>query len=244
MAAAMVGSIFSSDSWNNVTFIAGEIKNPQRNIGLSLFLGTSIVTLIYISANLMYLHVLPMHDIAFAENDRVAIAAANAVLGNIGTIVIAVMIMISTFGCNNGLILAGSRVYYTMAKDGLFFKKTATLNKNQVPAYGLWIQALVASLLCLSGKYGDLLTMVSFIVVIFYVLTIIGIFILRKKEPDMPRPYKAFGYPILPAIYIIMATTFCIGLVYTEPKYSLWGLVITLLGIPLYYIALRNKKTE
>ncbi len=244
MAAAMVGSIFSSDSWNNVTFIAGEIKNPQRNIGLSLFLGTSIVTLIYISANLMYLHVLPLQAIAFAENDRVAIAAANAVLGNIGTIVIAVMIMISTFGCNNGLILAGARVYYTMAKDGLFFKKTGTLNKNEVPAYGLWIQALVASLLCLSGKYGDLLTMVSFIVVIFYVLTIIGIFILRKKEPNMPRPYKAFGYPFLPAIYIIMATVFCIGLVYTEPKYSLWGLVITLLGIPLYYIALRNQKSE
>ena len=243
MAAAMVGSIFSSDSWNNVTFIAGEIKNPQRNIGLSLFLGTSIVTLIYISANLMYLHALPLQAIAFAENDRVAITAANAVLGNIGTIVIAVMIMISTFGCNNGLILAGARVYYTMAKDGLFFKKTGTLNKNEVPAYGLWIQALVASLLCLSGKYGDLLTMGSFIVVIFYVLTIIGIFILRKKEPNMARPYKAFGYPFLPAIYIIMATVFCVGLVYTEPKYSLWGLVITLLGIPLYYIALRNKKT-
>ena len=204
MAAAMVGSIFSSDSWNNVTFIAGEIKNPQRNIGLSLFLGTSIVTLIYISANLMYLHVLPLQAIAFAENDRVAIAAANAVLGNIGTIVIAVMIMISTFGCNNGLILAGARVYYTMAKDGLFFKKTGSLNKNEVPAYGLWIQALVASLLCLSGKYGDLLTMVSFIVVIFYVLTIIGIFILRKKEPNLPRPYKAFGYPFLPIFYIIM----------------------------------------
>lgn len=244
MAAAMVGSIFSSDSWNNVTFIAGEIKNPQKNIGLSLFLGTSIVTLIYISANLMYLYVLPMQEIAFAENDRVAITAANAVLGNAGTIVIAVMIMISTFGCNNGLILAGSRVYYTMAKDGLFFKKTAELNKNEVPAYGLWIQCLVASLLCLSGKYGDLLTMVSFIVVIFYILTIIGIFILRKKEPDTPRPYKAFGYPVLPAMYIIMATVFCIGLVYTKPFYSLWGLVITLIGIPLYYIALRNKKTQ
>lgn len=244
MAAAMVGSIFSSDSWNNVTFIAGEIKNPQRNIGLSLFLGTSIVTLIYISANLMYLYVLPLNEMAFAENDRVAITAANAVLGNIGTIVIAVMIMVSTFGCNNGLILAGSRVYYTMAKDGLFFKKAGTLNKNEVPSYGLWIQALVASLLCLSGKYGDLLTMVSFIVVIFYVLTIIGIFILRKKEPNLPRPYKAFGYPLLPAIYIVMATIFCIGLVYTKPFYSLWGLVITLIGIPLYYLALRNQKTN
>jgi APA family basic amino acid/polyamine antiporter len=242
MSAAMVGSIFSSDSWNTVTFIAGEIKNPQRNIGLSLFLGTSIVTLIYISTNLMYLHVLPLNEIAFAENDRVAIAAANKVMGNIGTIVIAVMIMISTFGCNNGLILTGSRVYYTMAKDGLFFKKTGELNKNEVPAYGLWIQALVASILCLSGKYGDLLTMVSFVGVLFYILTIVGIFILRKKEPNLPRPYKAIGYPVLPIIYIVMASVFCVGLVYAQPKYSLWGLGITLLGLPLYYIALSNKK--
>lgn len=243
MAAAMVGSIFSSDAWNNVTFIAGEIKNPKRNIGLSLFLGTSIVTLIYISANLMYLHVLPIQQIAFAENNRVAISAANAVLGNAGTIVIAVMIMISTFGCNNGLILAGARVYYTMAQDGLFFKKAGTLNKNAVPAWALWAQCIVAGLLCLSGRYEDLLTMVSFVVVIFYVLTIIGIFILRKKEPDTPRPYKAFGYPILPIIYIFMATVFCIGLIYTEPIYSLSGLAITLIGIPLYFIALRNKKS-
>jgi APA family basic amino acid/polyamine antiporter len=243
MAAAMVGSIFSSDAWNNVTFIAGEIKNPKRNIGLSLFLGTSIVTLIYISANLMYLHVLPIQQIAFAENNRVAISAANAVLGNAGTIVIAVMIMISTFGCNNGLILAGARVYYTMAQDGLFFKKAGSLNKNAVPAWALWAQCIVASLLCLSGRYEDLLTMVSFVVVIFYVLTIIGIFILRKKEPETPRPYKAFGYPILPIIYILMATVFCVGLIYTEPIYSLSGLAITLIGIPLYFIALRNKKS-
>ena len=243
MAAAMVGSIFISDAWNNVTFIAGEIKNPKRNIGLSLFLGTSIVTLIYISANLMYLHVLPIQQIAFAENNRVAISAANAVLGNAGTIVIAVMIMISTFGCNNGLILAGARVYYTMAQDGLFFKKAGSLNKNAVPAWALWAQCIVASLLCLSGRYEDLLTMVSFVVVIFYVLTIIGIFILRKKEPETPRPYKAFGYPILPIIYILMATVFCVGLIYTEPIYSLSGLAITFIGIPLYFIALRNKKS-
>lgn len=244
VAAAMVGSIFSSDSWNNVTFIAGEIKNPQRNIGLSLFLGTLIVTLIYITANLMYLHVLPLQSIAFAENDRVAVTAANQIFGNAGTIVIAVMIMISTFGCNNGLILAGARVYYTMAQDGLFFKKTAELNKNAVPAYALWIQCIVASLLCLSGKYGDLLTMVSFVVVIFYVLTIIGIFILRKKQPDLPRPYKAFGYPVLPIIYIILASLFCVGLVWASPTYSLWGLAITLFGIPLYYLAVRNKKQQ
>ncbi len=242
IAAAMVGSIFSSDSWNNVTFIAGEIKNPQRNIGLSLFLGTLIVTLIYVTANLMYLHVLPLQQIAYAENDRVAVVAANAIFGNAGTIVIAVMIMISTFGCNNGLILAGARVYYTMAKDGLFFKKTGELNKNAVPEYALWIQCFVASLLCLSGKYGDLLTMVSFVVVIFYVLTIIGIFILRKKLPDAPRPYKAFGYPILPLIYIVMATIFCIGLVWTSATYSLWGLGITAIGVPLYYLAVNNQK--
>ncbi len=245
IAAAMVGSIFSSDSWNNVTFIAGEIKNPKRNIGLSLFFGTGIVTLIYITANLMYLNVLPLQSIAFAENDRVAVSAANAIFGNAGTIVIAVMIMISTFGCNNGLILAGARVYYTMAKDGLFFKKTGELNKNAVPAYALWIQCVVAGLLCLSGKYGDLLTMVSFIVVIFYILTIIGIFILRKKRPDIERPYKAFGYPVLPAIYVILALLFCGGLVWASPTYSLWGLGITLLGIPLYYVAVGNsKKTE
>ena len=245
IAAAMVGSIFSSDSWNNVTFIAGEIKNPQRNIGLSLFFGTLIVTIIYITANLMYLHVLPLQSIAYAENDRVAVTAANAIFGNAGTIVIAVMIMISTFGCNNGLILAGARVYYTMAKDGLFFKKTGELNKNAVPEYALWIQCLVAGLLCLSGKYGDLLTMVSFIVVIFYVLTIIGIFILRKKLPNAERPYKAFGYPVLPAIYIVLAVLFCCGLVWVSPTYSLWGLGITMLGIPLYYLAVSNtKKTD
>ena len=242
VAAAMVGSIFSSDSWNNVTFIAGEIKNPQRNIGLSLFFGTLIVTLIYVTANLMYLHVLPLQQIAYAENDRVAVTAANAIFGNAGTIVIAVMIMISTFGCNNGLILAGARVYYTMAKDGLFFKKTGELNKNAVPEYALWLQCLVAGILCLSGKYGDLLTMVSFIVVIFYVLTIIGIFILRKKLPNAERPYRAFGYPVLPLIYILLATVFCIGLVWTSPTYSLWGLGITALGVPLYYIAVSNKK--
>jgi APA family basic amino acid/polyamine antiporter len=241
IAAAMVGSIFSSDSWNNVTFIAGEIKNPQRNIGLSLFLGTLIVTIIYVSANLMYISVLPLHEVAFAQQDRVAVAASNAIFGNIGTYVIAVMIMISTFGCNNGLILAGARVYYTMAQDGLFFKKAGTLNKNSVPAWALWAQCIVASILCLSGKYGDLLDMVAFVVVIFYVLTIIGIFILRKKRPDINRPYKAFGYPVLPIIYIIMGIAFCIALIFQKPVYAGWGLAIMLMGIPLYYIAKRGS---
>ncbi len=242
IAASMVGSIFSSDAWNNVTFIAGEIKNPKRNIGLSLFLGTLMVTIIYICTNLMYVSVLPLNDIAFAPQDRVAVSASNAIFGDAGTYVIAVMIMISTFGCNNGLILAGARVYYTMAKDGLFFKRTGQLNKNAVPEYALWIQAIVASLLCLSGKYGDLLTMVSFVVVIFYVLTIIGIFILRRKRPDVDRPYKAFGYPVLPAFYILLAVAFCAGLLWTSPTYSLWGLAIMLLGIPLFYVAVSQQK--
>ncbi len=243
IAASMVGSIFSSDAWNNVTFIAGEIKNPKRNIGLSLFLGTLIVTVIYIAANLMYLSVLPLNEIANAPADRVAVAASNVIFGNIGTYVIAVMIMVSTFGCNNGLILAGARVYYTMAQDGLFFKNAGKLNKNAVPAWALWAQCVVAGLLCLSGRYGDLLDMVSFIVVIFYILTIIGIFILRKKRPEIERPYKAFGYPVLPAIYILMGTCFCVMLIIYKPNFTWPGLIITLIGIPLYYIALRNKKT-
>ena len=241
IAAAMVGSIFSSDSWNNVTFIAGEIKNPHRNIGLSLFLGTLIVTLIYVSANLMYLSVLPLQDIAFAQQDRVAVTASTAIFGDVGNMLIAIMIMISTFGCNNGLILAGARVYYTMAQDGLFFKKAAALNKHSVPEWALWVQCAVASLLCLSGRYGDLLDMVAFVVVIFYVLTIIGIFVLRKKRPEMERPYKAWGYPILPAIYILLGISFCIALIFQKPLYAGWGLGIALLGIPIYFVALRKK---
>jgi basic amino acid/polyamine antiporter, APA family len=246
IAAAMVGSIFSSDAWNNVTFIAGEIKNPKRNIGLSLFLGTLIVTVIYVCANLMYTAVLPLDEIASAPQDRVAVAASNSIFGdfggNIGTYVIAVMIMISTFGCNNGLILAGARVYYTMAKDRLFFKNAGTLNKHAVPEWALWAQCVVASILCLSGKYGDLLDMISFVVVIFYVLTIAGIFILRKKRPDAERPYKAFGYPVLPAIYIIMGLAFCMLLLMYKPVYTMWGLGISLIGIPIYYIAVSNRK--
>jgi APA family basic amino acid/polyamine antiporter len=244
IAASMVGSIFSSDSWNNVTFIAGEMKNPQRNIGLSLFLGTLTVTLIYVATNVMYTGVLPLHEIANAEKDRVAVAASNVIFGNVGTLVIAVMIMISTFGCNNGLILAGARVYYTMAKDGVFFKRTGTLNENAVPEFGLWIQCLVASILCLSGRYGDLLDMISFVVVIFYVLTIIGIYILRVKRPNAERPYKAFGYPVLPAIYVIMGLAFCTLLIIYKPQYTWPGLIIVLIGIPIYYISQRNVKNE
>ncbi len=242
IAAAMVGSIFSSDSWNNVTFIAGEIKNPKKNIGLSLFLGTLIVTVIYVTANLMYLHVLPLKEIAFPEGERVAVAVSNSIFGSNGSIVIALMIMISTFGCNNGLILAGARVYYTMANDGLFFKKTGTLNKHAVPEYALWLQCIVASIMCLSGGYGDLLDMISFVVVLFYALTIVGIGVLRKKRPGIERPYKAFGYPVLPAIYIILALTFCVFLIMMKPVYAGAGLGIVLVGIPLYYIAVARKK--
>jgi basic amino acid/polyamine antiporter, APA family len=244
IAAAMVGSIFSSDAWNNVTFIAGEMRNPKRDIGLSLFFGTLIVTVIYISVNLVYTGVLPLHDIATATKDRVAVSASQVIFGNVGTIIIALMIMVSTFGCNNGLILAGARVYYTMAKDGLFFKKTGELNKFSVPQFGLWIQCLVASILCLSGKYGDLLDMISFVVVIFYMLTIIGIFILRSKRPDAERPYKAFGYPVLPAIYIIMGLAFCTLLILYKGQYAWGGLVIVLIGIPIYYISRSNTTHE
>jgi APA family basic amino acid/polyamine antiporter len=236
IAAAMVGSIFSSDSWNNVTFIAGEIKNPQRNIGLSLALGTIIVTVIYVLTNVMYTGVLTLEEMASSEKDRVAVTASNMIFGNAGTVIIAIMIMISTFGCNNGLIMSGARVYYSMAKDGLFFRKVGQLNSKAVPAFGLWIQCLIASLWALSGKYGNLLDMISFVVVVFYMLTIVGIFILRRQRPDAPRPYKAFGYPFLPIIYIIMGVAFCVLLIIYKPEYTWPGLIIVLLGIPVYYL--------
>ncbi len=239
--SAMVGSLFSSDAWNNVTFIAGEMKNPSRNIGLSLFFGVLIVTVIYILMNLMYVATLSMEEIATASQDRVAVAAALKIFGSGGAVIIAAMIMISTFGCNNGLILAGARVYHTMANDGVFFKKAANLNKFEVPAWGLWIQCVWASVLCLSGKYGDLLDYVIMAVLIFYVLTIAGIFILRKKRPDLPRTYKAFGYPVLPALYILVASTICIGLLIYKTTYTWPGVLIILLGIPVYYLINRKK---
>jgi basic amino acid/polyamine antiporter, APA family len=241
IAAAMVGSVFSSDSWHNVAFVAGEIKNPRRNIGLSLFLGTAIVTVIYLLTNITYLAVLPLSDIAQAPKDRVAVSVSQAVLGNAGTVIIALMIMVSTFGCNNGLILAGARVYHTMANDGVFFKKAGTLNRAAVPAFALWIQCVLACLWCLSGRYGDLLDMISFVVVAFYMLTIAGIFILRRKRPDADRPYKAFGYPVLPVLYILMGLAFCGLLFIYKPRFTWPGLVITLSGIPVYYLANRRQ---
>ena len=240
IVSAMVGSLFSSDAWNNVTFIAGEIRNPQRNIGLSLFLGTLIVTVIYVSANLMYLATVPLQEIAYAPADRVGVVAAQAIFGQIGTLVIAVMIMISTFGCNNGLIMAGARVYYTMAHDGLFFRKAGELNRFEVPAWGLWAQCVWTSVLCLTGRYGDLLNYVIFVVLIFYALTIIGIFVLRRTRPDAARPYRAFGYPVLPGLYVLAALTICVGLLIYQPTFTWPGLIIVLLGIPVFYMW--NKK--
>ena len=190
----------------------------------------------------MYLSVLPIEQLAFAQDNRIALSVSNEIFGVSGAIILALLIMVSTFGCNNGLILSGARVYYTMAKDGLFFKQTGTLNKNAVPEYALWIQCLVACALCLSGKYGDLLDMVSFVVVLFYVLTIAGIFILRKKRPDAERPYKAFGYPVLPAVYILMGISFCLLLIKYKPQYTWPGLIIVLIGIPIYFVALARKK--
>lgn len=241
VASALVGTVISYDAWNNVTFVAGEINNPKRNIGLSLLLGTFIVTVLYVLLNLMFTAVLPIQKIATASKDRVGIDAAQAIFGSSGTAIIVVMIMVATFGCNNGLILSGARVYYGMAKDKLFFEKTGTLNKYAVPAFALWAQAVMASLLCLSGKYGDLLDMISFVVVIFYILTIAGIYVLRVKQPHLERPYKSIGYPFLPAIYILMGTAFCVLLIIYKPRFTWPGLIIILVGIVVYYFKKRER---
>lgn len=243
VSAALVGALFSSDSWHTSSAVAGEIKNPQRNIGLSLALGTIIVTVIYLLTNLMYTGVLTMQDMASAPKDRVAMVVAQEIFGPFGISILAIMIMVSTFGCNNGLILAGARIYYSMAQDGLFFKKTAHLNKNAVPGYALWLQGIIASLWCLTGKYGDLLDMITCVVVIFYVLCVVGIFILRVKRPDAPRPYKAFGYPIIPALYILTAVSFIVLLVIYKPQFTWPGIIITLMGIPLYYVVKQKNST-
>ena len=255
IGVAMVGSLFSSDAWNNITFTAAEVKNPKRNIPLSLFLGTAIVTLLYIGANVAYILVLPLkgspegvsvvgRGIQFALSDRVATAASSMIFGAPAVVIMAVLIMISTFGCNNGLILAGALVYYAMARDNLFFKKIGTVNKNSVPGVALVVQAVWASLLCLSGTYGDLLDYVIFAVLIFYILTIAGIFLLRKKRPDAERPYKAWGYPVVPALYILAASAISIDLLIFKPMYSWPGMIIVLLGIPVYFIWKRFAEKE
>lgn len=250
-SVAQVGSLFSSDAWNNITFTAGEVKEPQKNIPLSLILGTGLVISLYILANVAYLATLHLTDIQNAPEDRVGTLLLQTIFGAGGAAIMAVAIIISTFGCNNGLVLAGARVYYAMAKDSLFFKSTAKLNKNHVPAVALALQCVWACLLVLprtrSGKtvagieeygnlYGALLDYVVFAVLIFYILTIIGLFILRKTRPDAERPYKAFGYPVIPAIYIVAATVICLVLLFYKPATSLPGLAIVLTGIPVYFI--------
>ncbi len=255
IGTTIINSLFSSDAWNNVTFIAAEIKDPKRNIPRSLFLGTTLVTIIYLLANLAYLALLPMSGspdgasvvekgIMFASEDRVGAAAANMILGNVGVFVMAGLIMISTFGCNSGLILAGGRLFYAMSKDGLFFKQAGELNKNNVPEKALWFQCVWASVLCLSGKYGDLLTYATFASLLFYILTIYGIFILRKKEPDTERPYKAFGYPFIPALYLLVTLAICATLLIYDTKNTGLGLFIVLLGIPIYYITQSVTKSK
>jgi APA family basic amino acid/polyamine antiporter len=245
--AAMVGPLFSSDAWNGVTFIAGEMENPKKNVARSLIIGVGGVTLLYVLTNLGYLFVLPMwgtegattlagRGIQYAEYERVGTAAMQVMLGASGAIVMAVLIMISTFGANNGIVLSGARVYQTMANDGLFFRKMANSNKQQVPGFSLWIQCIWASLLCLSGKYGDLLDYVMFVVILFYILTIAGLFILRFKQPKADRPYKAFGYPVLPALYIIAMIGFIVNLLIVKPQFTVPGLIIVLTGIPVYFI--------
>lgn len=253
MGATLINSLFSSDAWNNVTFIAGEIKDPKKNIPRSLFLGTFIVTILYILANVAYLALLPLHGdpeaadtvgqgIQFAANDRVGTAAANMIFGGSAVAIMAVLIMVSTFGCNNGIILSGARLYYAMSQDGLFFKRTGTLNKHSVPSFALWIQCIWASILCLSGKYGDLLEYATFASLLFYILTIAGIFILRKKEPDAERPYKALGYPVVPILYIVVVSAICIDLLYYKTMSTGIGLGIVLLGLPVYYFTVGRKK--
>ncbi|MFA7419162.1 MAG: amino acid permease [Melioribacteraceae bacterium] len=247
IGTAMVGSLFSSVAWENITFIAAEVKDPKKVIPWSLFLGTIIVTVLYILANVVYLVVLPLQGdpsstsvagmgIQFAAEDRVGTAAAHFIFGDIAVVVMAILIMVSTFGCNNGLILAGARVYYAMAKDNLFFKFAGELNSKSVPAKSLWIQAIWTSLLCLSGTYGQLLDYVVCTVLIFYILTIAGIFILRRRLPNAERPYKAFGYPYLPALYILLAASVSIILLIYKPDYTWPGLLIVALGIPVYFV--------
>lgn len=247
IGVAMVGSLFASDAWNNVTFTAGEVKNPSRNLPLSLALGTGIVTLIYVMANLSYLNVLPLNGTAggasalergiqFSAEDRVGTAVAEVIFGSSGAILMAVAIMISTFGCNNGLILAGARIYYAMARDGLFFRKVGAVNRFHTPGTALMVQCIWASALCLSGTYSQLLDFIIFAVLVFYILTISGLFVLRFKRPDLERPYRTVGYPVLPAIYIVLAILIEVQLLRYKPQYTWPGLIIVLLGVPVYWI--------
>ena len=248
VAVVQVGSLFSSDAWNNITFTAAEVKNPKRNLPLALALGTGAVTLLYVLANVVYLTVLPLQGnphgstilargIQYASEERVATAVIQQIFGPSGAAIMAVAILISTFGCNNGLILAGARVYYAMAKDGLFFRSAAKLHpKYRTPAHSLGMQCIWTCILCISGSYGQLLDYIIFAVLVFYILTIAGLFVLRVKRPDEPRPYRAVGYPVLPALYILIAVFIDVVLLRYKPQYTWPGLIIVLLGIPVYFL--------
>jgi APA family basic amino acid/polyamine antiporter len=253
VGVSMIGSLFSADAWNNVTFIAAEIKNPKRNIPLSLFFGTLIVTTLYLLANVAYLSILPLKGtpdgadvlakgIQFADFDRVATAAMSVIFNDAAAGIMALLIMVSTFGCNNGLILAGARLYYAMAQDGLFLKQASQLNQNAVPAKALWFQCTWSCLLCLSGNYGQLLSYCTFGSLIFYMVTIAGIFVLRRKEPDTERPYKAFGFPLVPIIYLVATLGICLILLIDEKtRFDTGiGLLIAAAGIPIYYLTRRK----
>jgi APA family basic amino acid/polyamine antiporter len=253
LAVAQVGSLFSSDAWNNITFTAAEVKNPKRNLPLALALGTGAVTLLYVLANVVYLCALPLHGdahgativargIQHAAEDRVATAVFQEIFGRSGAAIMAGAILISTFGCNNGLILAGARVYYAMAKDGLFFRSAAKLHpKYHTPSASLAMQCVWTCILCISGSYGQLLDYIIFAVLVFYILTIGGLFVLRVKRPDEPRPYRAIGYPVLPAMYILIATFIDVVLLRYKPQYTWPGLIIVLLGIPVYFLWSRRS---
>ena len=247
LAVAQVGSLFSADAWNNVTFTAGEVRNPSRNLPLSLALGTGIVILLYVAANFVYLGVLPLdgsatgatildRGIKFATEDRVGTAVMQQMFGHAGGAFMAFAILLSTFGCANGLILAGARVYYAMAKDGLFFRGVSHIHpKYKTPSTSLFVQGIWTCILCLSGTYGQLLDYIIFAVLVFYILTIAGLFVLRRTEPNADRPYRAVGYPVLPAIYIVMAIFIDIVLLRYKPQYTWPGLIIVLIGIPVYF---------
>jgi basic amino acid/polyamine antiporter, APA family len=255
LAVAQVGSLFSADAWNNVTFTAGEVKNPSRNLPLSLALGTGIVIALYLACNLIYLNTLPLignpqgatileRGIQYASEDRVGTAVMTQMFSSMGGKLMAIAILLSTFGCCNGMLLAGARVYYAMAKDGLFFRSVGNLHPvHKTPAVSLLLQMVWTCVLCISGSYGQLLDYIIFAVLVFYILTIAAIFVLRRTRPEVERPYKAFGYPVLPAIYIVMALFIDVVLLRYKPQYTWPGLIIVLLGIPVYFLWSRRSNT-
>lgn len=241
IAAAMVGSVFSSVAWENVTFMSGEIDNPKKNVVRAMVLGTTTVIILYILVNLVYLNALNRDDLAFADKNRPAVAVSEVIFGNVGTVIMAILVMISTFGCINGLVLAGARVFQTMAKDGLFFKAAEQNNKFDVPEKSLWMQGIWACALALSGQYGDLLDMISFVIVLFYMITVFGVIYLRFKKPNAERPYRTWLYPVTPLLYLLIGTTFCVLLIWFKPNYTWPGFILILLGLPVYWFI--NRKS-